>query len=895
MKCSKCGYELQDGITICPRCGARQNSSGSNNLNKNNKSKKGGSKKIIAAAGFLILFAVALVLGVSLLNNKKEKVNDGFTHNTTFEKDNLSVTDNQILRYRDVDKTKSFSIGSDIGYADVSIVDENGSEVNFLVDKNENGKSYTIKPNNYWEDTHTYFMTLGKDTFFTDEDIYQFKEVIYTVKKENPSEPSYKLNSKIVNLSENPNAEIKDGDVVIYIGDDGNETIGKVDRIENGNPIYVEPSLVEMFEELKIDEQNFYPDYSTIIWNEDAKQTLMHKVKNSNFFDSLMMVAYASDYFDIVDGVSKGVSAGLSAGVNKRELSINAKEIDNICKISINASEELGDGNELSVVDSNLKQNKYLKLTLGFELSPYEGKLFGREVDDDVKAKIEFSKKIAVALKCKVDIGWFKVNAFDFQILNHSEDGTKIELSWSKDGSDDENEDAVITNKIDTIFVNKEDILDTEEIIPLLKVPINIAGPVGFEFDLSLKGNFLIEGKFNLEMTNETTSRYGLELIRGELVSTKILEKGANTTATLEGKMEAKVGISPSFHLFIGILGINPVDVSINGELGIYGRSEGSFTVANNNVEFASNSRSIDEYGNQKQVSTNNRLNDATVSSKISMEAGIYADVYLNGKVVIIAPLLDSTIRLFYNEFPFAQISREDDFTNDITATSIGAVGSIHKFGPYNFKVLDKDEDKGIALLLATEGLGPEKYYTDDSNGNINISYSWADSHLRDYLNNDFINKFDTSEKNSLYLNNTVAEMNNKYNLSGGDNCDDKIFILSKMELEKYLKSDSDRQLKASSEAVSKGAYVSTETDPERHRLAGNTIYWVRNPGDMFNVMAVNSDGSISEEGTHGSQENVCVRPAMWVRYTIKRDIKENLKDITKGLLDKTKSGHGGR
>ena len=784
MKCSNCGTELKDGTLICPRCASRQNGSGSGNVNRNNKksSNNGGGKKIIAAAVALILLAVGTIVGVGLLRSNKGN-KDAFTHDTTFEKDNLSVTNDKVLRYREVDKKKAFSIGTDNEYVDVTIADENGNDVNFLINKEEKSGNYIVKPNDYWDDTHTYFMTLGKDTFFTDEDIYQFKEVIYTIKKEKVQEPSYKLNSEIVYLNENPDAETKVGDVVVYIGDDGNETIGKINRIENGSPVYVEPTLVEMFEELQIDEQNFYPDYSTIIWNEDAKQTLMNRIKNSSFFDCLLMTTYANDYFDIVDAASKGVSAGLSNGISKRELSINAKEIDNICKITISASEELGNGSELSLVDRNLTQNKYLKLTTGFELSPYNGKLFGKEVDGEVKVKIEFSKKIAVALKCKLDIHRFQVNAFDFQILNYNEDGTTIELSWSKSGSDyfDE-EDAVIQATINSVFVNRDDILDTQEIVRLLTVPINVAGPVGFEFDLSLRGNFLVEGKLNLEMKNETTSRYGIEFLRGELVYTKMLEKNANTTGTFEGKLEAKVGISPSFHLFIGVLGINPVDVSINGEVGIYGRSIGNFSVENNNIEYLGHSDS----SNLKSISTTIGSNETTVASKFSMEAGVYVDAYLKGKVVIIAPLLDATVRLYYNEFPFAQISREDDYTNDITATSIGPVGSIHKFGSYDFKVLDKDEENGIALLLATEGIENKPYFNNNTN-DIGIAYTWADSDLRKYLNNDFINKFDSGERNSIYNTKVTAERNYKYDLSGGDDCQDKIFILSKLELENFF------------------------------------------------------------------------------------------------------------
>jgi hypothetical protein len=94
-------------------------------------------------------------------------------------------------------------------------------------------------------------------------------------------------------------------------------------------------------------------------------------------------------------------------------------------------------------------------------------------------------------------------------------------------------------------------------------------------------------------------------------------------------------------------------------------------------------------------------------------------------------------------------------------------VGDIISFGKYNWRVLDVADGKALVI---TEGIIEERRFDENSN-------DWASSEIRGYLNNEFYNSFSADEKKRIASN------------------DDKIFLLSKEEAEKYFSGDSERAL----------------------------------------------------------------------------------------------------
>ena len=84
------------------------------------------------------------------------------------------------------------------------------------------------------------------------------------------------------------------------------------------------------------------------------------------------------------------------------------------------------------------------------------------------------------------------------------------------------------------------------------------------------------------------------------------------------------------------------------------------------------------------------------------------------------------------------------------------------------------------------------------------------------------------------------------YNTPGGNNTIDKVFLLSIDEVNKYFKSDIDREV-----------YLSDGT---------SVWWWLRSPGDgSRNAASVGGIGSVYEFGDRVSSVFGAVRPALWV------------------------------
>ena len=95
-------------------------------------------------------------------------------------------------------------------------------------------------------------------------------------------------------------------------------------------------------------------------------------------------------------------------------------------------------------------------------------------------------------------------------------------------------------------------------------------------------------------------------------------------------------------------------------------------------------------------------------------------------------------------------------------------------------------------------------------------------------------------------------------NTSGGNNTQDKVFLLSYAEAGKYFVSNSARQCEATEYAKAQGAYVSSSN--------GNSWWWLRSPVKNAQKAAhANFEGGIFADGTLVNNARGAVRPAIMV------------------------------
>lgn len=162
------------------------------------------------------------------------------------------------------------------------------------------------------------------------------------------------------------------------------------------------------------------------------------------------------------------------------------------------------------------------------------------------------------------------------------------------------------------------------------------------------------------------------------------------------------------------------------------------------------------------------------------------------------------------------------------------------------------DIKDGKALVISKYALDCKPYNTSKTD------VTWETCSLRQWLNNDFINAAFGAAGQAMISTVTVsADKNPEYSTNPGNATQDKVFLLSITEVNKYFSSDSARVCQPTAYAVANGAYKGDN---------GNCWWWLRSPGGNQNYAAnVNYFGGVLVLGLIVDYSNVAVRPALWI------------------------------
>ncbi len=165
--------------------------------------------------------------------------------------------------------------------------------------------------------------------------------------------------------------------------------------------------------------------------------------------------------------------------------------------------------------------------------------------------------------------------------------------------------------------------------------------------------------------------------------------------------------------------------------------------------------------------------------------------------------------------------------------------------------VLDKKDGK--ILVISKYALNCRQYntrYTSD--------ITWETCSLRKWLNDTFINAAFTDAEKSLIPTVTVsADKNPHYSIDPGNATNDKVFLLSITEANRYLSYDSARQCEATAYAKAQGAIVDSY---------GDCAWWLRSPGSSRGSAAYfYNNGDLCDSGQYVHSIIIAVRPAMWI------------------------------
>lgn len=204
------------------------------------------------------------------------------------------------------------------------------------------------------------------------------------------------------------------------------------------------------------------------------------------------------------------------------------------------------------------------------------------------------------------------------------------------------------------------------------------------------------------------------------------------------------------------------------------------------------------------------------------------------------------------------------------------AVGNYVSFGTYpqtkagndatpiEWLVLARDGNK--ALLISCYALDAQPYNKDYT------SVTWETCTLRTWLNGMFYNKaFSSAEQAAILttnVDNSKSQCYSGWNTGGGKNTQDKVFLLSYAEANKYFdvtydnSSNTKSRVAPTAYAIAQGTHTYASVETVYGSNAG--WWWLRSPGRSQSKTAyVFADGSLGSNSVY--DVSGAVRPALWV------------------------------
>ena len=172
--------------------------------------------------------------------------------------------------------------------------------------------------------------------------------------------------------------------------------------------------------------------------------------------------------------------------------------------------------------------------------------------------------------------------------------------------------------------------------------------------------------------------------------------------------------------------------------------------------------------------------------------------------------------------------------------------------------VLDVQEDR--MLLLSLYAIESMAYHKED------VSVTWEDSEVREWLDQVFYPAaFSETEREEILAASLQNPDNPEYETAGGNETQDRIFLLSIQEAKEYFSVnvlEGFSTCQPTKAAADHGIWTANGT--------GNCWWWLRSPGRYKDSAAgVGHTGVVGTYGTMVTQEVYGVRPAMWVKTPV--------------------------
>lgn len=251
---------------------------------------------------------------------------------------------------------------------------------------------------------------------------------------------------------------------------------------------------------------------------------------------------------------------------------------------------------------------------------------------------------------------------------------------------------------------------------------------------------------------------------------------------------------------------------------------------------------------------------------------------------------------VYFGSYPQEEVLKEE-LTEDIAAASYDANGDAWVDGTKYRRISKRDTNHGDyfgdetyryfkwkrikwrvlkndgneLFVMADQGLDCKNY------NDTKDSVTWENCTLRNWLNSDFYNTaFSGNEQDAIVEQTVVNEDNHFYNVNGGNNTRDKVFLFSISEMMNsgygFCGNDKtrsvSRQVKASNYAYARGADVYSDV-----HLGGDPkgVWWLRTPGfGQEGASGVSYFGNVLWGGAEVNCPSYAIVPGLYINMSSK-------------------------
>lgn len=200
-----------------------------------------------------------------------------------------------------------------------TITDLEDSQLSCPVDRTGTNQFRVLPPASGYIPGKQYTLTLHDGATFSGSELADVRKLVFSIEKEEIE--SYTYHEEIKALSD-LEVQVYDEDIIkvndislqtgdIFIDESGSEAYKVIDVLEDGNLKVESPAFDEIFSDLQIYGEYTW-DVDQIEWNDDLESEIIENIRNSSFFNSLVMVAYAAE-----DSPKK--AAGISVNYKKNK------------------------------------------------------------------------------------------------------------------------------------------------------------------------------------------------------------------------------------------------------------------------------------------------------------------------------------------------------------------------------------------------------------------------------------------------------------------------------------------------------------------------------------------------------------------------------------------------